>query len=845
MIVSHRWICELVGIEVSAEEMAEKLTAAGLEVEGMHRFEVPDGVVVAEVVSMRPHPARDSLRLVTVAHGEGQQEVVCGAPNVPEPGGKVLLAKLGASLPPSEPGGDRFVIASRDIGGIPSEGMLCSESELGIGAAGEGIFVFDRLDPSLGPPVGTPLAEALPVGDIAIEIGLTPNRPDCLGHVGVARDLAAMLRVPFAPPEGGSPPAFAESVRTVVPVSENVVTLPFSGGREVALEDVDASLGPFSLTVADAERCPRYGAAFVLGVKVRRSPFWLRYRLHVLGLRSISNLVDATNLVMLERGHPIHGFDLEKLRGRRIEVRVARDGEKLTTLDDVERTLNADDLLICDGEGPVAIAGVMGAANSEIGPETRNVAIECAYFDPRSVRRTSRRLGLHTDASHRFERGVDPSDAVAVLARAAALMAEVGGGVALTDAVDAYPTPITGPTIHLRHAALEGLLGTAIAADVPPRVLEALGCVVSPVESGWDVTAPTWRPDLGREADLIEEVVRIHGYEHVPTEVPRVRPSRDGTAPRLKFERALRESAAAAGLHEAITMSFLSRAQLASARAPSDAVELDNPLSEERAVMRTSLLPGLLESVVHALRRQVSRVDLHQVGHTFHPSDARLPEERTVFAAMIAGRAAGEWIGGDRDVDLFDLKGALTATLRPLGLSLDWTSEDGSGQASPAYLHPRRFARLRVSTPEGAREVGVAGELHPDVTDAVGLEGHRAAYAEVSVDALFDASIARGVPLAPHLPRFPSVTRDLALLLDRETPAGQVVRALTEAAEGLAERVELFDVYEGEHVPEGKRSLAFRLVYRDPEATLTDKRVDTAHARVVKAATSELGAVVR
>ncbi|MEO0326868.1 MAG: phenylalanine--tRNA ligase subunit beta, partial [Myxococcota bacterium] len=400
MRASYLWLKELTGIGASPEDMAEKLTAVGLEVEAIHRFPAPDKVVVAEVKAIRPHPKRDKLRLVTLTDGSAEDEIVCGAPNVPEPGGRVLFAQLGAALPTES--GAPFVISERAIGGVPSRGMICSESELGIGAGGEGIFVFG----AAAPEPGTPLAAALPVGDAVFEIGLTPNRPDCLGHLGIARDLCALYGVPFTPPTPPAPPLRAEGA---VPPSDARVALGWAeGGREVALED-DAGAGSFAIDIADAARCPRYGAAFVLGARVGPSPFWLRYRLHVLGLRSISNLVDATNLVMLERGHPIHGFDLAKLRGQRIEVRLATEGETLATLDGEERALTADDLLICDGEGPVALAGVMGGANSEIEAATRNVAIECAYFDPRSGGRPTPPPGVGTAPTPPQQRGGGPN----------------------------------------------------------------------------------------------------------------------------------------------------------------------------------------------------------------------------------------------------------------------------------------------------------------------------------------------------------------------------------------------------------------------------------------------------
>ena len=687
MRASYQWLKELTGIDASPEDMAEKLTAVGLEVEAIHRFPAPDKVVVAEVRALRPHPKRDKLRLVTLTDGSAEDEIVCGAPNVPEPGGRVLFAQLGAALPTES--GEPFVISERAIGGVPSRGMICSESELGIGAGGEGIFVFGDVSGAEAPAPGTPLAEALPVGDAVFEIGLTPNRPDCLGHLGIARDLAAIYGVPFSPPTPPAPPLRAEGA--VPPADARVALAWGEGGREVALED-DAGVASFAIDIADAARCPRYGAAFVLGATVKPSPFWLRYRLHVLGLRSISNLVDATNLVMLERGHPIHGFDLAKLRGTRIEVRLATEGETLETLDGEERELSTDDLLICDGEGPVALAGVMGGANSEIEAATRHVAIECAYFDPRSVRRTSRRTGLHTDASHRFERGVDPNAVPAVLARAAQLMAELGGGVALAEGLDVVAAAHEAPRITLRRERLDALLGYPVPKDVPARVLAALGATdIAEDDGSVTVTAPSWRPDLHREVDLIEEVARIHGYEHVPTAVPRVRPSATGTAPRIRFERALREQAAAAGLFEAVSYSFVAASELAAARAPTATVALANPLSEERSVMRTSLLPGLMAAARQALRRQAPEVLLFELGRVFAPTGDRLPEETPGSAcSWPAARAAGSGPSGSAT--------STTSRVSSRPCSRPVASRRGSRPARPARRGCTRSARRRSTS---------------------------------------------------------------------------------------------------------------------------------------------------
>lgn len=839
MRASIQWLRELTGLELDIDELAEKLTNIGLEVDGIERFDPPANVVVGEIRAKEKHPDKDRLSIVTVFDGSEEITVICGAPNVPEPGGHILFAQVGASLPMED--GSTMDIGERKIAGVVSRGMICSETELRIGSGSAGIFVFED-EPQLDvPKAGTPLAEALPVGDVVFEIGLTPNRPDCLGHIGIARDIAAVYDAPFAPPAVKAPAKVAAGVEAVVPSVDMRVALEWEG--EGAATEVDvAGLGPFAVELADAERCPRYGAAFVLGGEVGKSPFWLRYRLHVLGLRSRSNLVDATNYVMLETGHPLHGFDLETLRGRKIVVRTASDGEQMTTLDDEERTLTSDDLLICDGEGPVAIAGVMGGEDSEISESTRHVAIECAYFDPRSIRRTSRNLGMHTDASHRFERGVDPNDVPYVLARTASLMAELGGGVALAEGLDAYPSPIERRTITLRIPRLDALLGFTVQRATAQACLERIGCEVKVDGDVLEVKAPTWRPDLAIEEDLIEEVVRVHGYEHVPALVPAIRPSRSGSPGPARFERRVKERVAALGLYEAINHAFVSRGDLEKARAPLDVVEVTNPLSEERSVMRTSLLPGLASAAGHALRRQAPGACLFEVGRSIHPREGELPLEKDTLAIFLAGVAHGPdgnaWIGGERSFDFYDLKGFVEAAVDALSGQTPTLSHVAD---APAWAHPRRVAQLSL----GGEVIGVAAELHPEVGEALGLEEQRGQYAELDLAALRQVIESAGVSRAPDLPKVPAVVRDVALLVDAEHDAGVVAEALTEGGGELVESVTLFDLYEGKGVPEGKRSLAFRVVYRDPRETLTDKVVDKAHRKAAEAAKARCGAELR
>ena len=801
MRASHRWLSELSGVDAAPHELAERLTRAGLEVEAVEAFGASlDRIVVAEVRRKSPVPERDKLTLVRVFDGHAEHDVVCGAPNVPEPGGRVALAQVGAKLP----GG--LEIGERKLGGVLSRGMICSEAELEIGAGEEGILV---LEDDLAAEPGTKLADALALRDHVFEIGLTPNRPDCLGHVGLAREVAVLFGERFVPPAPPEPPRIDESP-----------------------PDAD-------VTIEDPERCPRYAARLITGVAIGPSPFSVRYRLYVLGLRAIHNVVDATNLIMMERGHPTHAFDLAHVGGNRIVVRAARDGEKMKTLDGVERTFTTDDLLICDAERPVAVAGVMGGEDSEIGSSTKNVLLEVAYFDPRSVRRTSRRLGLHTDASHRFERGVDPSQVPDVTARCAALIAELAGGAVARETIDRYPSRIEPVSVSLRLPRAKKLLGFALDPARAEHILEGLGAGNARDGDTLHVTVPTHRPDLTREADLIEELARIEGYDHIPTEVPHVRPSAEGTPHEIRFVREIREAAAAAGLHEAMTYAFISRRDLGLARVSTAAVALHNPLSEEREVMRTSLLPGLVRAVARSQSRQAERVPIFELGHVWSPGSDVLPDERRHLAFVLAGprRAA---LGDDAPFDFYDAKGVVEAIMRPLLRAVPEMRTDAALDRDAPYLHPARRATIAVA---GVR-VGALGELHPDVGDAFDLVS-RAVYAELWVEALLEAKARVGLPQAKPLPKFPAVLRDIALLVPVEHPAADIARAFVEAGDGLVEDVRLFDEYRGEQVPKGQRSLAFRVIYRDPEATLTDKRVEKVHQRLAQTARDRFGATLR
>ena len=822
MRASYKWLRELCPFDATPAQVSAQLTSLGLEVEGEQRFGDLPGVVIAEVRAKRPHPSREKLTVVNVFDGQAEVEVVCGAPNVPAPGRRVLFARAGSTLP----GG--VAIGERSLGGVKSSGMLCGESELAIGPDADGIVVLEEGDRSVP---GTPVADALALEDIVFEIGLTPNRPDCLGHIGIARELGAALGVPLRLPVAKAPRVLrATGLKPAAPLQPVAL---FEG------QGTGEAIAAVPLSIADTQRCPRYAAASIEGVRVGPSPFWLRYRLHVLGLRPINSVVDVTNLVLLEWGYPTHAFDLALVRGPSIHVRTAEAGERIETLDGVTRALTADDLLICDAERPLAVAGVMGGQESGVRDDTQRVLVETAYFEPRSVRRTSRRLGLHTDASHRFERGVDPRAVPAVLARVVSLICEIAGGETSASAQEICAAAFTASAITLRAVRLEALLGASIPLPRAAEILTALGCDVRADADTLSVQAPTFRPDLTREEDLIEEVARVWGYDRIPTEVPSVRPSVEAVAPLTGFVRRLKERAAAIGLTEAVNLSLNSPRQIEQARAPQPVVRVANPLSEERSVMRSSLLPGLAANLQRAQRHQVTQVSLFELARVFRPSGEELPIERHKIAIVLAG-ARASWLGDASTFDFYDGKGRLEALLAPLLRSAVETITDDALEGDAPFLHPRRAARVRIA---GAA-VGVLGELHPDVLDVLELTGP-VVFAELDVADLLAASVAGGALQVQPLPRFPASARDLSIVVDEALEAGSVASALREGGGPLVERVELFDLYRGGQLERGKKSLAFRITYRDPEGTLTDARVDAAHAGLVEQTRSRFAASVR
>ncbi|MBI5497546.1 MAG: phenylalanine--tRNA ligase subunit beta [Deltaproteobacteria bacterium] len=884
MRISFKWLKELLDIpaELSARDVADRLTLAGLEVESVEDLAAAyRNIVVGTILTRDKHPNSEKLSLCTVDVGEpAPLSIVCGAPNC-EPGSLVPVARVGALLP----GG--LAIAERAVAGVMSQGMMCSSKELALPSGNhDGLML---LEPGL--TNGTPFARVVQAEDHVLHIGVTPNRPDALSHVGVARDLAAALSMPSTtpPPNSGPNPTPHGLTVTVEEAEKDRARRPAGAAASTPAFRVKPPSstcaergGPIDdgaqVRIEDPLRCARYCARVIEGVTVGPSPAWLVRRLEACGMRSINNIVDVTNLLLMERGHPLHAFDMDKLaleRGRpTVVVRCAKPGEKLTTLDGVERVLNADDLCICDPDKPIALAGVMGGRDTEVHAGTTRVLLEAAYFDPSGVRRTARRHGLHTEASHRFERGCDPNRTLdEALNRAAQLFVDLGGGQVRRGIAQAYPRAVEPLEVTLRPARaaqLLGMPGKLIDEALVARALTALGLEVAGREAGAiRFRVPTFRPDLVHEVDLVEEVGRLLGLDRIPEMLPRGsgRLMQMAESPRMSAVDTVREALVAAGFDEAVNMGFLSPRELApfdgeGTRIPR--LTLRNALSEEVSVMRSTLLPALLRNLAHNHRHGEHEVRLFELGTVFHgarpegadprPHTADGPPGGDAYAlerchagfVMTGTRGpAGHQARVSSPLDFYDAKGVVEELLGALGLRADlW---DGDVRVVPAgdgvapHLHPGKSATVMH---QGV-SVGTFGVLHPAVGQGLDLPGD-VLVGELDLGAL--ASRMPGAATYRAIPRFPAVRRDLSALVEESLSVEQLfgaVRGTRASSEGLLERVELFDLYRDDKLPKGKKSVGISLTFRSPDKTLTDDVVNGLHQEVMSSVEKELRAEVR
>lgn len=792
MKVSISWLSTYVDIQMDIDQLAHALTMAGLEVDAVYdRYEYLNTVLVGRITQVEPHPKADKLKLCTVQAGPQSYCVVCGAPNAATDM-LVPLALPGIELP------NGTVVKASTIRGEKSEGMLCSELEICLGTDASKLMV---LEGELTP--GTPLNQALALSDMVLDIDLTPNRPDCLSFIGIAREIAA--------------------------IQENTIRRP---GIELPKGEGDIN-DHTSVTVDAPEHCPRYGARLITGIKVAPSPFWLQDRLLSVGLRPISNLVDITNFVMLETGQPLHAFDFDLLAEHRIIVRTADEGEKFTTLDEKERVLSAETLMICDGEKPVGIGGVMGGMNSEITSDTTRVLIEGAYFDPVSIRKTAKRLGLNTDATHRFERGVDPNGNLFAIDRAAQLMVELGQGKLIQGAIDVQHQVPQPPTIDLSVSATNRSLGTELEQNEIAKLLNGIAFKTKVTDDDTlRVEAPSFRVDVSRPEDLMEEVARRWGYDNIPTTFAAI-PAENTTASKELVQRQrIRDLMIGLGISEVINYSFIHKDSCNRLRFQADdvrrqVVELLNPLTEDQTVLRSSLIPGLLETMQRNISRQSKTLKLFEIGKTFISNGSnKQPDESDILAGLWTGdRVTPGWYVKPVACDFYDLKGVLESLLEGLKVSNAHYTRLPDEQCT--YTKQGVCANIRINNDT----VGVIGEIHPDVLNAYGLkqtafvfEIHLAKLIEHIPDAI------RALPL----PKFPATSRDATLIVDQAMETEDILSMVRQLDQPLVEDVQLFDVFEGKPIPENRKSVSFRVIYRSDEKTLEDDTINQIHKEITQ-----------
>lgn len=807
------WLRQFIAIDgFTPAQVADRLTMLGLEVDSVEElFSALDAFITAEVVTVAKHPDADKLSLCQVDTGSARIQVVCGAPNV-RAGMISALALPGVRLP------DGSKIKKSKVRGVESQGMLCSARELGLSEEHSGIM---ELDAGLAP--GLSLRQALRLDDAVIEIDLTPNRPDCASVRGIAREVSSFTGTPLQP----------------------------------LVSRVDSLSGKntgFSVTIAEPALCPRYVARRLTGFRIGPSPQWMQQRLLAVGMRPINNVVDITNYVMLESGQPLHAFDFDCLEGHALVVRRAKDDEKeLVTLDGNRRSLESDTLLICDARRPVALAGVMGGRNSEISEKTTTLLLESACFDPVSIRRTARRLGIPSEASYRFERGVDPDLADKAIQRAVDLLVELTGAQVDPDGHDLYPGKKPQLKVPLRMARLKTLLGMDVAEEEVLRLLTSIGFVLSRTGTGqFEVEVPGFRVDIEREIDMVEEVARLIGFDAIPATQPLIHMASADEEPMNGLCRAIGRNLTGQGFYEAINYSFTAPAHhdmvaLDAADPRRQGLELLNPLNEEQAVLRTMLLPGLLENIRHNANFQHTDIRLYESGKVFWPRKgeaAELPQERMHLCAVMSGQrypGAEPLYFSRQSSEFADIKGALLQLLQGLGYPVQRDAGlnlEADPQARPPYAMAANHLLIR----SGAVVIGHLGAVDRAVLKAFAIK-QPVYFFELDLELLLRAP--QREKRFTALPRYPATSRDVSLVVPESCAAGDVLNAIFAQKQKYVESAELFDVYRGEPLSSGEKSVALSITYRSSTSTLDDASVDKIHNKIVQALMQEFNARYR
>jgi len=791
---------------LSPEELADHLTMLGLEVDAViPLFEELGDLKTGLVISAEKHPDADKLSLCQVKIDDEVHQIVCGAPNVRE-GLNVVVALPGTLLP------GNFKIKKSKIRGVASSGMICSESELGISTEHDGIMELPE-----GTEHGQRFIDAVGLADFCVEVDLTPNRPDCTSVIGIAREVGS--------------------------ITGSDINVPVTGAK-ISKESTD-----FAVEIENPELCPRYAARLIKEVTIGPSPWWLRKLLLSVGLRPINNIVDVTNFVMLEYGQPLHAFDFDEVGGSKIIVRTPKSTElQFSTLDGGSRTLDESMLMICDADKPVAVAGVMGGLNSEVSETTRNILLESACFNAISIRKTARILNMSTDASYRFERGVDPNVTINALNRATELICQLGGGYAADEGIDRYPGKTELTTLPLSVSRTNTLLGIALSSSEMVKMLESIELACKVVdEDNLMITVPSFRVDLEREADLVEEIARLYGYNNIPTALPSVElsyPEQDSD--RLK-RLDISVKLTTVGFTEAINYSFISdsHAQMLGIEYPDPrvtSVKLLNPLSEDQAVMRTSLLPGLLENVKRNINFQKPALRLFELGKVFFPAG---PNEQPTEIIRLAGVLSGNRHGDENSplyfkhdgVDIFDVKGGVEFILKEMNLTLS-ADVNSLHFKTPVDSQDEPYAEegFALDVMLGEKKIGVLGKFKNEVLTNFSIKND-VYFFDLDYDQLCKTKST--VKQFSSLPVYPSVKRDIALVVPETVSAGELLGAVKNSREKLIEHSEIFDVFQGEKIPEGHKSIALTITYRSPTKTLTEKNVEKSHSKIVRMLTDQ------
>jgi len=793
MHISHRWLHDYLDFDLSPSKTSELLTDLGLEVEGLTSYQSIkgglEGIIVGEVISCKQHPNADRLKVTEVNLGDQVVQIVCGAPNVAE-GQKVPVATVGTLLYPIE--GEPFKIKKSKIRGEESFGMICAEDEMGIGTSHDGILILPE-----DTEIGTPLSNLFETyEDHIYEIGLTPNRSDAISHYGVARDLRAGLALE----------------KTQSPLN----TIPVSSFH------VENTTSPIEIEVEEHELVPRYLGVVISGIEVKESPTWLKDRLKSIGLNPINNIVDATNFILHGLGQPLHAFDYEKIKGSKVEVRKAKQGEKLLCLDEVDRELDTDDLVICDNEGPMCIAGVFGGYHSGVSNTTTSIFLESAYFDAVSVRKTAKRHGLNTDASFRFERGIDIEFCEIALKRAANLIREVAGGVISSEISSFYPKEKESVQLFLNYEKLDTILGHQIEKEKIKSILVSLDFrILNETESGLGLIVPLYRVDVTREIDVVEEILRVYGYNHIP--IPQKLTStlnRSKSSSNLQNQNRVADFLVSLGYNEILTNSLVPLSNNQSRQS----IGLKNPLSKELEVLRDHMIGTTLQSVAFNLNRQRSDIKFFEFGKTYSKKGKELEEKRELVLAITGSRYPENWMQTRSTTSFFDIKTVSLELLRRLGIH--------DLQESLLNKEHPLFAEGLVIESNG-QMIAKLGLVQESLLENYDID--QSVFASIIYwDSVLDLSDRKeGEKLYTTIAKYPAVRRDLALLLDDSILFSEIREVCFESERKLLKNVNLFDVYKGKSLDSGKKSYGISLILSDPEKTLTDKQVDKAMERIV------------